>query len=160
MGAPAELELDDDPAFQLRFWKVQRMAWGFFALILVFALAGGAGAGGVLADRRAALGAEAEIVYPAVARWRTSSSLRLRSEGARPLQVEFDRAFLDLYAFDQVTPAPERSELVGDGVRMSFAAQKGGWIYIDISPRRPTLAQRVGVSVGGHTFRYSAVVLP
>jgi len=160
MDRPSQLILDDDPDFQRRFWRVQRFVWGLFALVILLALAGGAGAGGVLATRHVKAGEGVEVRFPAIARWRTPAHLAVGFDAERSTEIEFDHAFLELYAIDRAVPDPQSAELTRRGIRMSFSADGGGVAYFDLVPRHPALGRRVSIRVGDEDFRYQAFVLP
>lgn len=68
MPQRTRLDVDDDRAFQEKFWTFQRVAWALMALILLAALAGTTGSGGPLAHAEAS-GPGGSIEYPRIARW-------------------------------------------------------------------------------------------
>ena len=90
----ASIELDTDLAFQERFWTAQRVSWLVFGAIIVAALAGLSGRGGVFAH--AVISNEtASLEYSRFMRWEASDRMTLvlpPSEKAEPCRKVNPRA--------------------------------------------------------------------
>lgn len=161
---PRALDLDDEPAFQQRYWRVQRVGWGAFALIVVAALLGFTGAGGPFASSRL-VGASGSLDYPRVARWAAANELSVRFSGpASTGTVEVDRAFFEVFGVDGIQPSPTTSTLTAMGQRFTFDrtdAAGGDTVTFQVRPRRVAFPVRAQVRIGeGEPLRFSTIVLP
>jgi hypothetical protein len=109
-----------DSAFQEWFWTAQRFAWALLVLVIVAALAGTTGRGGVLSKATAVAGS-ARIEYPAVARWQTADGLRVTIAGTAPQsEILLPASFLDRFEIETVTPQPAKVTAGREGARYAF----------------------------------------
>lgn len=156
------LQLEDHPAFQQRFWMMQRVAWGAFGVVLLVALAGFTGSGGLFSRAEIAV-AEGRLDYPRVARWQTPETLRIAfSAGDERHRLLFSSGFEEDFALEQILPQPEREQMTADGLLLEFAATAGAasTAVLDISPRSPGLASfTLGID-RSPPLRVTVVVLP
>jgi hypothetical protein len=85
---------------QRRFWMIERIGWAVLTLIIVWAIAGGAG-GGSLSGMQLQ-GAGVELDYDRFARRgaRTPVELRWPATPGRELSISFDNAFVDRMKID------------------------------------------------------------
>jgi hypothetical protein len=157
------LELEDHPRFQQLFWRAERVAWLCFVLILIAALLGFTGSGGVFADRTIQLSG-AKVVHPKVFRWQTPDTIALEiAPGSNDIVVAFDKTFLERFEIRSLVPEPATSETAAGAVRARFARGKSpapSPILIHVEPLRPALAATARMSIAGEpvTLRFS--VLP
>lgn len=120
------LQLKENRAFQERFWRLQRLGWAGFALLIALAVLGLTGSGGPFHRQEIALGpAMAEV--PRVARWAAADEIVLRfaPAGAGARQVALGGGFLDGFALERVEPTPETARLVPGGQVLTFASDGG-----------------------------------
>lgn len=162
--ATAGLELDEDRAFQERFWSVQRVAWLVFAAFLAAALLGLTGSGGPLSRAMLDTGA-GSIDYPRVARWDTEDELRIRFAGTRDGgALTFTPDFRDLFAIEGFQPAPVDEAATQDGQRVIFDLGNGAGareVVVAVRPLRPALGARVHLRIDdGAPLALSTTVLP
>jgi hypothetical protein len=119
------LQLEERLDFHRRNSLVQRIAWCLLALLLIAALLGVFGAGGVFAEARVIGEGGVELRYDRFARRSASSTLLLRlgeAGAGSQVRVRLARAFIERAQIDSVTPEPQRVETDTDGVTYVFAA--------------------------------------
>ncbi len=153
------IELDEDRAFQRRFWRAERIAWLFFALVIVLALAGFTGSGGWFAERSVVM-SSGRLHYPAVGRWQTPDTFKFAVETEERLVVELDHAFLDLYEIRQLSPEPEATTPTASGISLDYRPAAGSVIRWDVVPREASIGRRLGVRVNGTPLHLRPLVLP
>ncbi len=154
-------EFDEDLVYQRRFWKLERIAWVGYALVLAIALAGLTGAGGPLshATVRTPYG---DIEYPRVARWQTTDTMIVRFSPASGDTAELMVAqrFLDTFEIKSIQPAPVSAVATGDGVRYAFDIESGGTIAFMISAHNPALFPDATIRIGEAEASVRALILP
>jgi protein-L-isoaspartate(D-aspartate) O-methyltransferase len=107
---------------QRRMWRLQRLSWIAYGIILVAALAGLTGKGGHFS--RGMLETPAGTVeYPAIARLEAPDELAVFFEpSATPRIVSLDAAFFALFSVESIDPPPERTESGGELTRYVYPA--------------------------------------
>ncbi|MCC7023564.1 MAG: hypothetical protein IT338_12105 [Thermomicrobiales bacterium] len=119
------LEIGEDLDFTRRQWRIQRIGWVAFLLILVFGLAGGFG-GGPLSHTTATAGA-LTLDYQRFARQRGPTSLEFRIAPAAAMPGDDQVAvwiatdFLDAIDLEGIEPDPAESLAGADRVVYHFA---------------------------------------
>ena len=107
-----ELQIDHDVTFHRRFWKVQRIGWSFWALILVAAFLGFLGPGlsgwDTLDDRDAGMTMTYQRLVRANAA--TELSITLDSTSKTETQLAFNRDYIEAIAVESIYPHPARQE--------------------------------------------------
>ncbi|MBL0968407.1 MAG: hypothetical protein IBJ02_04785 [Brevundimonas sp.] len=88
----ADLELGEDTGFQRRFWRIQRIAWAGFALVIVAALLGLTGAGGPL-SRSVVRTPDGLIDSPRISRWSAAEELRFELSGRDGARIDLSPGF-------------------------------------------------------------------
>ncbi len=118
-----DLELDEHIGFQRRSWRVQRIAQGVVGLVVIAALAGIFGGGGLA--RREAQAGRASIDYPRFLRAHSPEGIRLvladNPEVAGTTSVAIEASFFDVFEIEQISPAPEKQWLGDNQVIFQFA---------------------------------------
>ena len=120
-----DLEIDDDPGFDVKSHHVQRIGWCLLALFLL------ASAGGLLGPSRLSSRVVSDgstiIEYPRFARRSADAQLKIsvRNPKREEEEIWVSSEYLDGIKLHRVTPEPIRAESVGDGVKFTFAAEKG-----------------------------------
>lgn len=102
----------EDRPFQSIFWKIQRVMWIAFALIVLVALAGWMGSGGPFSRSSKQFGG-VTIDYPHSWRLAASDRLAIRPAAARPQTISIDAAITDSFRIEHITPEPAGSEVRG-----------------------------------------------
>jgi hypothetical protein len=102
-------EVDEDPAFQQRDWRVQRVGWAVLAMILAAGLAGLFGSG-PLSNATVSAGDALRVQYERFVRHggQTALTVRVASVEPGPLQVTIGREYLAAFHVRQILPAPVR----------------------------------------------------
>lgn len=135
-GSKDGLEISQDLSFQRREWRAQRVIWIFIVVLLAAALAGLIGPGPL--SLVSAGSSRFQIRYLRFGRWQAPESLviSISGEGPRPLQVSFNRSYLDSMSVQQITPQPASARLSGGAFIYSFATGKGSStdITFDLQP--------------------------
>jgi hypothetical protein len=162
-GSQATHDLDgyeEDPSFQRRFWRVERIAWGLYAAIILAALSGITGSGGVFARSEIRLAA-GTLDLPRVFRWQTPAAINveLHMEG-RALPILVENGFLELFEIETVLPEPLSTRATFAGVVYIFDAQTSGAIRLNIQARRPALFADASIWIGEEQARIRPLILP
>jgi hypothetical protein len=166
--APAKkhgLDINEDRAFQEKFWTFERWAWIAMALVVLLALAGLTGQGGPLSTATVS-GAQGSVTYPSVARWQADSDLTVTLPPAtRPeASVELGRSFADLFEITDIQPTPSESEATAAGQRLLFKlGEPHGERQITLRVRghKPAVGQPIEVRIdGGDVLTFTPTVLP
>lgn len=121
-----QLELNQDPAFSLPEWRVERVGWTVIGALVLAALAGLAGPG-PLSLSRASLGGGLTVTYQRFARYGAPGALGVDVTPASGDQVEVlvDQDWLSEMDVTGITPAPARAVVQGDNVAYTFDAPAG-----------------------------------
>lgn len=138
-AAAPKPDIAEDRSFQQRFWKIERLAWVFFALLLLGALAGAFGRGGPLASGSAPLGA-GRVDYPAIARWQAGEEFAIRVAGdSGERRLVLSSEFLQAFKVDSLRPEPGRVEATAAGHAYFYPATSDATldIWIAVTPRSP-----------------------
>ena len=154
------LEIQQDPPFQDREWRIQKVGWVLMALLLISALAGLTGRG-PLADAEQSNGG-AVLQYDRITRHfsKTQIRLRLQQPVTGPLEVWMTRAYLDGLTVDDITPEPDSMSASADRVWFSFSARGPLLITFQVEPDAMLMRHaEIGLSTGAR-FRLRQFVLP
>jgi hypothetical protein len=115
------LQIDEHRRFQERFWVAERAAWVAFGLVLVAALLGLGGGGGLLSRSEFALPG-ARIDLPAVSRWTAPDHLNVQFQpGDQSRILTFGPEFGDAFEIRSIQPQPREAATTADGLRLEFA---------------------------------------
>ncbi len=154
-------EFHEDIAFQRRFWRIERIAWIVFTLLIVTALTGLTGAGGPLAHAHAET-PHGTIDYPRVARWQATDDMVIRlapSAGARQ-QVELDRRFVENFEIVSIQPQPASSAATPTGMRYGFDVEQGGEVVFQLRALRPAFFPDTFIRIGDAEASVRPLILP
>lgn len=120
------LQIDHDPGFERRVWKIERVGWGLMGGLVAAALLGLFGSGPL---SRASAGDESGpiwIEYDRFQRYQAPARLRIHlgAGTARGREVAFwiARAYLDRLQVRAITPQPIRVESGADRYTFVFSA--------------------------------------
>lgn len=156
------LQLDEHRQFQERFWRVERFAWIVFAVLLVAALLGFTGSGGVFSRSTAHLEG-GSIEHPRVARWKSADEMMVTfAAGAAQRRLHLSPAFSDALQVEAIQPEPQSSAAGGDGAVLTFATDPAEAARVIIhfralKPGVPTFDARID---DGAATSVSLLVLP
>lgn len=124
--------IGEDRPFQMRFWKIQRLLWIMFALIILFAFAGFTGRGGAFSRATQQIGA-VTIEYPLGWRLEARDRLAITAQGSGPLTVSIDAALADSVEIEAITPAPSKSQTRNGQLVYSFDGAPGATQHIALT---------------------------
>lgn len=159
------LEVQEDRAWQEKFWTAQRVAWVAMALFIVTALLGFTGKGGPLASATASVPG-ASVHYPRITRWQSDELLTvtLPPSASGEVNLELSSSFIELFAVQSVRPQPSKSVATPSGHRFTFDVSGGGEpkvIQFQVQAENPVLFQRVSATIGNsEQARMGVTVLP
>jgi hypothetical protein len=136
-GREAGLEVDEDLPFQRTMWRIERVGWGLFAVIVLGAVAGLFGEGPM---SQATLetsdpgkpGHTVRLEYERFVRSHSDSRLNLSLPSPPPdtgdaalLSVWFSGEYLSAVDMGRISPEPVYEELDASGVRYYFRLHDG-----------------------------------
>lgn len=130
MAASHQLELQQHPRLQQIEWKIQRVGWAVWALILLAGLAGLFGGSGYLSHKvSTSSDGSTEVQYERFAQYHHPTTLELTlqpdSERQEEYLVKVSQSFLDKVEIRRAEPEPQRHIISSDGVTYSFLAEPG-----------------------------------
>lgn len=133
------LQIEEKRDFQEQFWTIERVAWIGFAILLLIAVAGFTGAGGLLSQRTVSM-AGAEFEYPLVTRRQAAETLGLTFTERGQHRVVFSPQFSQSLQLEGVQPQPVEERAGPEGLALEFEAAAGGVAHLHVRPRAPSLA--------------------
>ena len=146
-----DIQLSEDIKFQERYWKVQRLGWGLFLLVLLAAIAGLLGSGPLSSRSASAPDGSLRAEYERFCRIERKSVLQAiaapsAAAGGR-LRIWIVRDYLQRVDLERVVPQPERVETFPDRLLFTFAAADGQQSVIQfvLEPHAPG---RQAISMG------------
>jgi hypothetical protein len=107
---------------QERFWTVERVAWICFGLIVIAALLGAFGSGGLLATKITETRA-AVIEHPRIGRWEGTDEMTIRFKpdpSRQAFSLRLSPSFAESFQVEDVQPLPARSTIGSDGQTLFF----------------------------------------
>ncbi|WP_140987066.1 hypothetical protein [Asticcacaulis tiandongensis] len=156
------LQISESPAFQRTFWRVERLAWIGFAVIIVAALLGLTGSGGPLSQGKLQVG-PADVTYTRIVRWQTASRLSITMANIPPngVNIVLGDSYSSGFSMDSISPEPKAVDLIADGHQFHFTGQSGtrGRIEFDLTARSPGRVS-FDMTVGTETRPVTIWVLP
>lgn len=162
MTMAEQLELDEHRAFQEKYWTVQRWAWVGYGLIIVAALLGLSGAGGLFARAQIQVAGN-EINYPRFARWQTEDtiSIAFAPAGQADRRILISPEFGRSIAIEGAQPQPSKSLATAAGEELIVHVPPGerAKARIRIKPDTPGIV-RGTVSIDGAPAAVTLIILP
>lgn len=161
------LEINEDPAFQERSWKVQRIGWLAGLLLLVAAALGLFGPGPLSSTSAGEPGSALFVEYDHFVRYQSPAMWKVEvGPGAArdgELRIGIGRELADSVQMAGVVPEPERVEALPDGLVYVFAVPDPTHptrVTFDYEPNVfGRMAGRVGID-GGPSHEIGAFVYP
>lgn len=159
------LQVEEDRAWQEKFWTAQRIAWVLMALFIFAALVGFTGKGGAFASATAQTPA-GMIEYPRITRWQSDELLtvKLPSAASGEVQLELSNSFVELFAVQSIKPEPSKAVATATGHRFTFDVERGGGpklIQFQIQAENPALLQPMTAMIGtSQPAQMTVTVLP
>jgi hypothetical protein len=129
MTSRGHLELATDDAFQRTEWRLQRIAWVAWAMLLLVALLGLTGPGWFSSVDVTAEDESIAIGYDRFLHYHNPSQLEIAVNDASDVegrwQVKVGRSLLDRLQIVRIEPEPERREIAPDGIVYTFLHAAG-----------------------------------
>lgn len=135
------LQLDEHRRFQEKFWTAERAAWIVFGLIVLAALSGATGSGGMLSSASIEM-AGATMDYPRIARWQTGDriTVRLKADSLRSERsLTFSKTFTQAFQIEDIQPQPIRTTTAAHGQTLYFDNPTGDGGVIAIAVRADSI---------------------
>lgn len=150
--ATPPLEIDTDPVFQQRWWRVERVAWLLMGALVIAALCGLTGAGGPLSRGQVQAGG-ATIDYPRIARWQSAedATIRFAPDMTGEVDVILSADFAEAFDVEAVQPQPTSAASTAEGHRLTFDLGTGAGtktVSLSLRPSQPGLPDRGTVRIG------------
>lgn len=157
----ASLDLGEDARFQRRFWRIQRIAWAAFALLIVAALLGLTGGGGPL-SRSVVRTPDGLIDSPRISRWSAAEELRFELSGRDGARIDLSPDFATHFQLEDLQPAPDRVVASARGQSLFFETTGEGEITVvlHVTPENPGVARFTASLNGGAPRAVSSLILP
>jgi hypothetical protein len=118
------LDLDMDPAGHRTEWRIQRVGWAVWGMIIVAGLCGVLGSGPLSATTSLATDGSIEVEYDRFVHYHDPITVTVRF---RALETRSDRVnltlsqlFIDRIRMDRIEPRPQQEQLAADGVIYGF----------------------------------------
>lgn len=108
-----DFQIEEDPQFEVRLWRLQRYCWGVMVAVLVAALLGLLGGGGPLAHATARLDdGSLRLEYERFARREAATTLTFSLPVPRDppgtVSIRLNRSFVEAAQLERVEPEPVR----------------------------------------------------
>lgn len=155
------LQLAESRPLQRKIWMTQRILWLLCACVILAALAGATGRGGIMSERDV-VSATAKATLPRVTRRGSVAELRVTylndSHDHRLLLTE---SLLDWFEVETVTPRPVAEMATQDGTVMIFAADGRAPHRVTLHLRSTTAAiGQVALTADGARLAAGLLILP
>lgn len=139
-GRDVRQAIGTDEQFQHKFWHVQRVGWVFGLALLVAAITGLTGSGGLFEQREARSGPHS-IEYPRAFRWDADAEIVIRLAPAATdiAVIEIDRQFAEDFQLTYMTPQPLLTRSTNRGSQYIFRGKAGvaATLVWHVRPIRP-----------------------
>lgn len=102
-----KLQLEQDLAFQRKFWKIERTGWVVFLLLLVLVALGFGGGSGPFNQATASNG-QVQVHYQPFVRQSANTDIYIliKNVSTDTAQLFLQRDFIDKYQIESITPQP------------------------------------------------------
>lgn len=155
----------EDLDFQRKWWRFEKIVWGFFALVLIADLTGLLGRGPLANAERRASDGTLDVKYERVERANTSSILTILPQASAvhdgKLQIFVSDSLLKQLGTQRVIPEPEVSAVGGGGVTYTFAASAQPMtVQLELKPSFIGSHLFTVAVPGGRPVQAKAFVLP
>lgn len=158
---PDGLQLEERRQRQRRYWQIQRIAWWGFGVVMLVAVLGLTGSGGIFHKQTIEFAA-ASVEIPRVSRWEGSDSFSVtfRNPGDSH-ELIITQPFFDRFTIERIQPEPDQTLLQPGAQSMTFPARDAPPHQVEFGIR----AMRFGwtsfdMTIAGETRRINLLVLP
>jgi hypothetical protein len=123
------LDLDQDLKFQRREWRVQRVGWLLWAVLILAALAGLVGPGPLSSNTAATSDGRLVLKYNRFVHRHHQTEFELtmqpESEQDESIRLRLSQPLLQRIQISRIEPEPASSQLTADGVWYEFNCKPG-----------------------------------
>lgn len=155
------LQLDEPRRQQRRFWVIERICWGTFALICLIALLGFTGSSGPFQKQQVHF-SDAVAEIPRISRWEATDNITVRftAEGDTR-EMTLSQPFFNTLGLERIQPEPEDNALTPGGQRFRFLADGSPphVVAFDVRPDHFGWL-RFDLTIGNETRPIRMLVLP
>lgn len=158
---PDGLQLDEPRERQRRFWRIQRVAWWVFGALMLLAILGMTGSGGVF-HKQTIHFANARVELPRVSRWEGSDDMAVIFDNpAGSHEIRITQPFFDRFQVERIQPEPDQTRLADGAQSMIFPTSGPAPHAVNFAVR----AMHFGwtsfeMTIEGETRRINFIVLP
>jgi hypothetical protein len=151
------IEIDDDPVFQRKVWRFERVGWVIMALVVFFGLLGLFSGGPLARSEAASADGAFRVRYERFIRAHAANVIHIDLGGGLvgdTVAIRLSREFLERFQVEQIRPEPARSAAAAEGILLSFELGKGeGMRTISIGLRAtgPALLLRSQIAWDGRS---------
>jgi hypothetical protein len=166
MTSRVKLELATDDAFQHMEWRVQRIGWLVWAMLLLAALLGLTGSGWLSSEEVTSEDGAITVRYDRFLHYHKPTQLVIdvkRSESNGQWQLKVARSLLDQLQILRIEPEPERREIAPDEIVYTFLHSAGapaGKVVFHVEYERYGSAQGTISLVGSGPVDLKQFVFP
>lgn len=159
------IAVGEDLRFQERWWKFERLAWGFFVLILIADVLGAFGEGWLAKARINQPGSGMLVNYVRVARAGTPAKIEVQfgpdAVADGKIRLYASNSIVKDLGAQRVIPQPETSAVVPDGILYTFpATNPPGEVDFELQPGTPAIRQFRLQLIGKPIVEARVVVMP
>jgi hypothetical protein len=123
------LELEQDATFQKREWRVQRIAWVLWGVLILAGLAGLLGPGPLSKQEAASSDGRLSVSYNRFVHYHHPTTLevtmRPEDENDDSLRLQLSQPLLDRIQIERIEPEPMSRELAAEGTWYEFRCEPG-----------------------------------
>lgn len=157
-----DIQAPQDPEFQEKEWRVQRVAWGIMFLVVLAAALGAFGHGPLAHAQVSAPDDSFELKYNRVARHRAPEELEITVN--RPptdtIGLSFDAQYIGSINVEDIIPEPIETATGNQRVTYYFAVQPGAHITFQYEPDKIGRRRSAVTIENGASVRISQFVFP
>lgn len=129
--------IQEDMGLQTRLWRLERLGWAFFFLVVVMTLLG-AFSSGVLSETTAnSPDGRLSVSYQRFERNGAASSfsIHISENHVAPVIVRIEGDFLERFTVESMQPEPASSRSQGNGLELTYKPDSTGTINVRFSLR-------------------------
>lgn len=133
---------DEVSRLQQAMWVTQRVGWALMGAVVVAALTGALGGGGLGFATARTAGQELALRYPRIARLHREDPIEFRGTAGRDtlLAIELSHDFADGWIVERTDPPPLATVSTQEGDRLVFRVEPGSPVKVELGVR----ARRAG----------------
>ena len=160
-----EVAVGEDLKFQEKWWRFERIAWSFFALLILLDLAGLFGRGPLAHHELRAQDGSADIKYDRIARAESPSILDVKFGQSAihdgKIKLFVSQSVVEELGNQRVIPSPETTAVGGGGLTYTFAATSlPASIQFALQPSGPGIFHFVIQVIDAQPVKGTVVVMP